>query len=182
MLQPDYKASAEPHPFALLTEQVFGLAASSDPDTMTLDEALQQADRDEFVKAMHKELQDHVDRKHWKVVPISAIPKHKHAIPMVWSMKRKRNPVGEIIKWKARLCAGRHRSQEFVDYWSTYSPVVSWNTVWLMIVIALINNWHMESIDFVLAFPQAPIRTNIFMKPPKVPKDFHIVDLPSYAD
>jgi len=35
----------------------------------------------------------------------------------------------------------------------------------------------MESIDPVLAFPQAPIKTDIYMKPPKVPPD-----LPSFAD
>jgi hypothetical protein len=97
-------------------------------------------------------------------------------------MKRKRNPIGIIIKWKARLCAGGHRSIEFVDYWTTYSPVVSWNTVRLIIVMALVNNWHMQSIDFVLAFPQAPIKTDIFMRPPKVPHDFIIPDLPSFAD
>ena len=68
-------------------------------------------------------------------------------------MKRKRNPLGVIVKCKARLCAGGHRSIESIDYWATYSPVVSWITVRLMIVFAILNDWHMESIDFVLAFP-----------------------------
>ena len=43
-----------------------------------------------------------------------------------------------------------------------------------MIVMALINNWHMQSIDFVLSLPQAPVKTDICMKPPKVPKEFEI--------
>ena len=38
--------------------------------------------------------------------------------------------------------------------------------------MALINQWHMESSDFVLAFPQAPAQTDIYMKPPCVPPDF----------
>ena len=88
---------------------------------------------------------------------------------MVWSMKRKRNPLGDIVKWKARLCVGGYRSIESIDYWATYSPVVSWSTVRLMIVFAILTDWHMESIDFVLAFPQAPIKTDIYMRPPKVP-------------
>ena len=46
-----------------------------------------------------------------------------------------------------------------------------------MLVMALINNWHMQSIDFVLELPQATVKTNIYMKPPKVPKDFEIPDL-----
>ena len=48
----------------------------------------------------------------------------------------------------------------------------------LMPVIALINNWHMQSIDFVLAFTQAHVKTDIYMKPPKVPEDFEMPDLP----
>ena len=40
----------------------------------------------------------------------------------------------------------------------------------------------MQSIDFVLAFPQAPVKTDIYMKPPKVPSDFIIQDLPAPTD
>ena len=168
----------EPHAFA----SVYALVGSTGPDTLTFAEAMKAEDREEFIKAMHKELGDHIEMKHWKVVPIGSIPKGKRALPMVWAMKRKRNPLGEIIKVKARLCAGGHRSIENVDYWDTYAPVVSWSTVRLMIIFALINNWHMESIDFVLAYPQAPIKTDIFMTPPKVPLNFEIEDLPHRED
>jgi hypothetical protein len=183
LLQPDCEHAAEPHPLALMADYVIALVSSaSDPDTMTFNEAMQAPDRDEFVKAMHKELSDHIGRKHWKIVPLKSIQYPKRAIPMVWAMKRKRNPLGDIIKWKARLCAGGHRSIENIDYWSTYSPVVSWSTVRLMIVFALLNDWHMESIDFILAYPQAPVKTDIYMRPPRVPPDFIIPDLPTLSD
>eukprot|EP00980_Cylindrotheca_fusiformis_P020590 scaffold7642_cov88-Cylindrotheca_fusiformis.AAC.1 len=183
ILQPDCSRTAEPHPAALLASTISSFVSSaSDPDTMTFAEAMQAPDRAEFIKAMHKELADHIGRKHWKIVPLSAVRAPKHAIPMVWAMKRKRNPVGEIIKWKARLCAGGHRSVENIDYWSTYSPVVSWSTVRLMVVFALLNDWHMQSIDFVLAYPQAPVKTDIYMKPPRTPPGFVIPDLPSPLD
>ena len=97
-------------------------------------------------------------------------------------MKRKRNPVEEIIKWKARLCAGGHRSVEFVDYWDTYSHVVFWQTIRLFFTLAIVNDWHIHSIDFVLAFPQANIKADIYMRPPHVPPDFIIPDLPTYYD
>ena len=46
---------------ALVVQHIFGNVASSrDPDTMTLDEALRQPDHDEFIKAMHKEIDDHI--------------------------------------------------------------------------------------------------------------------------
>ena len=75
------------------------------------------------------------------------------------------------------------RSPLYQEYrLSCYSPVVSFDTVCLMVVFALLNNWHMESINFVLAYPQAPIKTDIFMQPPKVPPNFTIPDLPNFAD
>ena len=107
----------EPHPFALFTEQVIALASkSTDPDTLTFEEAMQAPDREQFIEAMYKELEDHIERKHWKIVPLKAIPSNKQAIPMVWAMKQKKNPLGETIKHKSRLCAGGHRSIENVDY------------------------------------------------------------------
>ena len=135
LLQPNNQV--EPHPFAFISESVIGMATSSDPDTMALGEAMAAPDKNEFTQAMHKELHDHVNRRHWKVVPTRSIPSHKRAIPMVWSMKRKRNPLGDITRWKAQLCAGDHLSIESVDYWSTYSHVVSWSTVRLMIVFSV---------------------------------------------
>ena len=74
---------------------------------------------------MKKELSDHINRGPWKVIPEKFVSSHKSFLPMVWSMRIKRNPVGEITKWKARLYTGRHISMEFVDYWDTYSQVVS---------------------------------------------------------
>ena len=97
-------------------------------------------------------------------------------------MKRKRDPVRKIIEWNAQLRAGDHRSLEFVDYWNTYLPVVSWQTICLIFTLVIINEWHIHSIDFVLAFPQAGIRTDIYMRPPTVPPDFIIPDLPSFFD
>jgi hypothetical protein len=84
---------------------MFSVAASSDPNTMTFYEAMQAPDREEFIKAMKKELHNHIKRKHWTIVPLKSIPPHKRAIPMIWSMKFKKDPMGEIIKRKARLCA-----------------------------------------------------------------------------
>ena len=90
--------------------------------------------------------------------------------------------MGEITKWKGRLCAGGHRSVEFVDYWDTYSPVVSWQTIRLIFVLAIVNDWHIQSIDFILAYPQADVKTDIYILPPSVPPNFTISDLPSPSD
>ena len=56
LLQPDTLAQSEPHPFAMILEQTTAFIAKLDPDMMYLEEALRQPDREEFIKAMYKEL------------------------------------------------------------------------------------------------------------------------------
>ena len=153
------------HPLATL--KAFASTKQRDPDTMTLERALKEPDAEQFIEAMEKEIDDHTSRGHWIVVPLSKVPRHKKMIPMVWSMKRKRDPAGNVLKHKARLCAHGGMSVYGEDYWDTYSPVVSWATVRLVLIMALILNWHMRSIDFVMAFPQADVKTDIFMRLPK---------------
>ena len=114
------------------------------------------------------------------MVPRKSVPAQKICIPVVWSMKRKHDPIGNILKQKARLCAGGHRSVEISDYWNNYSPVVSWQTICLVFTLEIINDLYIHSIGFVMAFLQADIKTDIYMCPPTVPPDFVIPDLPSF--
>jgi len=40
---------------------------------------MQAPDQEEFIKAMKKELQDHIECKQWTIVPLKSIPPHKQA-------------------------------------------------------------------------------------------------------
>ena len=71
---------------------------------------------------------------------------------------------------------------KFVDYWDIYSPVVSQQTIHLIFTLAIVKNWHIHSIAFVVAFPQADIKADIFKKFPTVTYDFTIPDLSSPSD
>ena len=155
------------HPFAGLRAFASTITQPDGyPDAMPLNVAMQQPDREKFIAAMARELGQHTELKHWKVIHKSQVPKNAKPIPMVWTLRRKRDPAGEILKWKARLCAGGHR-QVFGDtYWTTFAPVVSWTTVRCVFIMALLMGWHMRSIDFVMAYTQADVKTDIFMQLP----------------
>ena len=155
------------HPFAGLRAFAATIAQPDGyPDAMPLNVAMQQPDRDRFIAAMARELGQHTELKHWRVIHKSQVPKNAKPIPMVWTLRRKRDPAGEILKWKARLCAGGHR-QVFGDTcWTTFAPVVSWTTVRCVFIMALLMGWHMRSIDFVMAYTQADVKTDIFMQLP----------------
>jgi hypothetical protein len=55
-------------------------AASSDPDTLYLHEAMKQPDDDHFFKAIAEEIQAHKDNHHWEVVTRDVIP---HRTPIL---------------------------------------------------------------------------------------------------
>ena len=86
---------------------------------------------------------------------------------MVWTLHHKCDPAGRILKWKARLCAGGHRQVYRDTYWSNFAPIVSWTTVHCIFVLAMVLRWHMQSIDFIMAYTQAKVKTNIYMTLPK---------------
>ena len=143
-------------------------AASENPDIMYLNEAMKAPDHDQFKKAMDKELKDHIARKHWEVVPRSEVPKGMRVLDMVWAMRHKRHiDTREVYKWKAWLNVHGGQQQCGINYWETYAPVVTWQTIHFFFVLAIIRNWRIHQIDFVLAYTQAPAEVPLYMKFPQ---------------
>ena len=86
---------------------------------------------------------------------------------MVWQMRRKRNQAtGAIKKYKACLNVDGSRMQQGIDYQESYAPVTSWDTMRLMLTLTLVHKWHSCQIDYVSAFPQAPIEKETFTRIP----------------
>jgi hypothetical protein len=155
--------------FNKIASQHFAYASTKgDPDTLYLSEAKRQIDWPEFQKAMSKEVNDFNEREHWEPFERAGLAQIKSydIVQAIWSFKRKRRPTGELLKYKARLCAHGGQQTQGVTYTDTYSPVVNWFTLRCFIVLALINNWKTRQVDFVLAFPQAELDANVFMELP----------------
>jgi hypothetical protein len=147
----------------------FAFAASkSDPDTMYYHQAVKQPDAKEFKKAMQKEIDDHVENNHWEMVDRKSIPEGTKVLDSVWAMKRKRRiKTREVYKWKARLNVHGGQMLHGIHYWETFSPVVTWMTIRLVLILSILLAWHTRQVDFVLAYPQAPVQAPIYMEIPK---------------
>ena len=148
------------HPLCLLS--------TVNKDTMYFHEAIKQPDAPQFVDAIIKEINDHVNRKHWQLVPRDHVPPNQPILPSVWSMKRKRNLITkQVYKWKARLNIHGGKQQYGVNYTETFSPVVNWITIRLILILSIIHKWKTRQVDFVLAFPQAKIECEMYMELPQ---------------
>ena len=140
-------------------------ASKQDNETYSYREMLKQDDFRDFIQAMVKEVEDHTKRRHW-VIRSRAKCNYPKTILAVWSFKRKRFPDGSLNKHKARLCAHGGMQQWGIHYWETFAPVVNWLSVRLVLVLAVLHNLPVRSIDFVLAFPQSDLDVPIFMELP----------------
>ena len=136
-------------------------------DIMYLHQALRQTDASEFVKAVVKEVNGHVENHNWELVRRDQVPADIEVIPSVWALRRKRNLVtNEITKYKARLNLHGGKQVYGINYYETYAPVVTWFAIRLLLVIVIILNLASKQIDFVMAYPQAPIEMDMYMELP----------------
>jgi len=53
-----------------------------------------------------------------------------------------------------------------LHYEETYAPVVQWETIRFFISLAILSNWHTRQLDFFLAYTQADIERDLYMKLP----------------
>jgi len=120
--------------------------------------AMNGPNREGFIKACEAEIKtleefevwEEVNRKDWMKV-----------LPSVWAFRQKVFPDGSMRKLKARLAAGGHKQEKGIDYWETYSPVVSWTTVRLMLILTAQLGLASRQVDYTSAFVHAEIE-----KPP----------------
>ena len=83
-----------------------------------------------------------------------------------WIFARKRNPEGQIIKYKGRFCVRGDQQVIGVDYFDTYSPITTWSTIRLMFIMSLLSDWAMVQVDYTNAFAQAFLKEIVYIKIP----------------
>ena len=52
------------------------------------------------------------------------------------------------------------------NYWATYTPVVNWISIKMLMTSSILFNLHTRSIDFTLVFLQADADVTIYMELP----------------
>ena len=142
--------------------------AVADPDTMYWHQAMKEPDRERFQEAMKKEVEDQLNNGNFTIVHRSNLPPNQRIFPAVWQMRRKRDiKTQEVKKYKARLNLDGSRMKRGVDYEETYAPVTSWRSIRLLLTMVAMHKWHTLQLDYVLAFPQAPVERELYMAIPK---------------
>ena len=106
---------------------------------------------------MDDEIQSLMRRDTWEIVSRKSVADH-NVLPGTCSFKCKRKPDWKIRKFKARYCLiwdiQKRLSPKPLN---SYSPVVQWATVRLILILQCILGLQIQSIDFTNAFVQEDI-------------------------
>jgi len=69
---------------------------------------------------------------------------------------------------KAHLCVRGNLQELGVDVFDTYSPVVQWSTIRLLLILSVILKLETKQVDYTLAFVQAKAEPGIYIEMPKM--------------
>jgi Reverse transcriptase (RNA-dependent DNA polymerase) len=98
-------------------------------------------------------------------IDLAKVPSDAVIFLTVWAMKWKRwVKTREIYKWKACLVYDGSQQVEGVHYDQTNAPVACWETICLLLAMALQNGWRARQLDYVLVFPQAAAERELYRK------------------
>jgi hypothetical protein len=147
---------------------VYKMISATEEDTMYYDKSMRAPDKQSFVEAIFKEVNDHITSNHLVLISRSQVPKGIKVLDSVWSMKRKRDiKTRKVYKHKAILNVHGVQQEFAVNFFETFSPVVYWFSVRLIFTLSLLSGWSTKQVDFLLAYPQAPIEFDMDINLPK---------------
>ncbi|KAG7599301.1 Integrase catalytic core [Arabidopsis suecica] len=148
------------------TDEVEGEALIHEMCLMMAEEpqALEEAMKDgKWIEAMREELRMIEKNKTWQVV---ARPKDKNVISVKWIFRLKTDASGEAIKHKARLVARGFTQEYGVDYLETFAPVSRYDTIRIVMAIAVQQGWKLFQMDVKSAFLNGDLEEEVYIEQP----------------
>lgn len=105
----------------------------------------------------------HINRT-WTLVPL---PLNKKAITSRWIYKIKPGVDGGATRYKARLVARGFEQKFGIDFTDTFAHVVRWETIRILIAIAVHLNWPIHQLDVLTAFLNGILEEDVYMYQPQ---------------
>lgn len=135
----------------------------AEDEPTTIEEASNSPNKENWIFAMKEELRSLAESKTWE---LTDLPEGRKPIENRWVFKIKRNVDGKIDRFKARLVA-KGFSQKFgIDFQETFSPVVRWDTVRILISVSANKKLKLAQFDVKSAFLYGELQEEIYMKQP----------------
>lgn len=159
------RRSERPHKQRVFSHCVGHFVSGCEPeDPKTVAEAMSGKDSDLWRKAMDEEFESLQENNTWVLCDL---PPNRKALGCKWVFKSKRDSNGNVVRHKARLVIQGFLQRKGIDYNETYSPVIRYNSIRLLLALAARFDLELEQMDAVTAFIQGDVSEEIYMAQPK---------------
>ena len=112
---------------------------------------------------MQEEFDSLIENQTWG---LSAIPPNRVSLSGKWVFKLKREPEGEITRFKARWVVKRFQQQEGIDYHPTFASLVKPISYKSIFAIAAARDSEIEQMNVQTAFLYRDIEEEIYVQQP----------------
>jgi Reverse transcriptase (RNA-dependent DNA polymerase) len=129
----------------------------------TYKEAVNCAEKDQWTKAMEKELKSIEANQTWTLVDV---PSNRKIIGSKWVFKLKCDENGNVVKYKARVVAQGFTQVYGQDYDEVFAPAARAATLRLLLSVAGRNKYTVKHYDVKAAFLNGNLDEEIYMKAP----------------
>jgi hypothetical protein len=146
-----------------IEENVVLCDAKDVEESASFSEVLHSPDRDEWMTAMQEEMSSMDKNNVWELVDL---PPERKTIGNKWVLKVKRKADGSINKYKACLVAKSNTQREGIDYEDTFSPVVRFASIRLILSIVAKQDLELFQMDVKTAFLNGELDEEIYMAQP----------------
>ena len=144
------------------TDSVALVASADEPASYK--KAVSGEHSDNWAAAIKREYDSHILNNTWTLV---TCPQNARVIGNMWRFKIKRDADGQVVKFKARLCARGDQQTDGVDYNETFAPTVRYTTLRVLLALACHHDLEVEQFDVVTAFLNADVAEDIYMQQPE---------------
>lgn len=146
------------------SDSAMSVAISNDLEPSNVSEAMLSSRKSEWKTAIKKELDSFKINNAWELVDK---PSNRNIVKNKWVFKVKKDQDGNIATYKARLVAKGFTQKIGVDYSETFSPVIRFSNLRLLLAMTAELDLEAEHLDVETAFLNGEIDQTIYMSQPE---------------
>ena len=132
-------------------------------DPKSLKEAMSSPEWPKWEKAIQIELETLTRMGTWELVNA---PEDRKPITNKWVFVRKYDKDGNLQKYKARLVARGFSQMPGMDYNETFSPVMRLETIRVILVLTVTEDWEIQQMDIKGAYLNGKLKETIYSRHP----------------
>lgn len=143
-------------------DEIYSLSAiipSDEPSTYN--EALKSPDAHKWKPAIDEEYNSLLENETFISMPL---PVGHKAIGAKWVFKKKTNPQGQVVRFKARLVAQGYAQTKGIDYNETFASVAKFSSIRTLFALASSRNMDLIQLDVKTAFLHGVIEEDVYIR------------------